>query len=136
MFKHENSNTMPLDESSTLRGKRVVFKRSLNSIYLVNYLLLCECNLYNKSSKSQSLLQNIIIKIRLIGRLLFLLALLYVSNRAAVGKAASMCGPREMVVAMTTATVMDTPPACGPSLLIQPSMMDALHFMTKAAHPR
>lgn len=52
MFKLEYSNTMPLDESSTLRGKHVVFKRSLNSIYLINYLLLCECNLYNKSSKS------------------------------------------------------------------------------------
>lgn len=51
MFKQENLNTMPLNESSTLRGERVVFKRSSNSIYLVNYLLLCERNLYDKSSK-------------------------------------------------------------------------------------
>lgn len=52
-----------------------------------------------------------------------------------MGKAASMCGPPETVVAMMTVTATDTPPACGPSLLTQPSMMDALRSTMKAAPP-
>lgn len=55
--------------------------------------------------------------------------------RGAEEKAASMCGHREMVVAMTTVTVMVTPQACGQSPSTQPSMMDAPPSMMRAAPP-
>ena len=48
-------------------------------------------------------------------------------------KAVSMSGPLEMAVAMTTATVMAMPPACGPSPLTQPLMTGGQHCMMRAA---
>lgn len=56
--------------------------------------------------------------------------------RGAEEKAASTCGHLEMVVAMTTATVMVMPRACGQSPSTQPSMTDARPCTTRAAPPR
>lgn len=55
--------------------------------------------------------------------------------RVVEGKAVFMCGLQGMVVVMTTAIVMATRPACGPSRLIRPLMMDERLCMTRAAPP-
>lgn len=50
-------------------------------------------------------------------------------------KAASMCGPLETAVAMTTATAMAMLQVCGQSPSTQPSMTAAQPCMTRAAPP-
>lgn len=59
----------------------------------------------------------------------------WLSRRAEEEKAVSTFGPQGTVVAMTTATVMAMPPACGPSPLTQPSTTGVRLSMMRAALP-
>lgn len=64
-----------------------------------------------------------------------LVASLLSSHRAEGAKAASMCGPLGTVAAMTTATAMATPLACGPSPSTRLSTTAGQPCTTRAAPP-